>query len=103
MVESDVHLDPQALILAPANVIEISKEIVSAGSQVEAAKLGALKSLEIIKNAIENGSVLSNKRENEWIKKLEDEISSIPSEENKFIEEMLPQLEGRFLAREYGL
>ena len=104
LVESDIHFDPQALILAPEHVISISNEIVSANSYIEAAVLGSLKGLEIIENAINEGSLKIEEREKSWINKIRDEISSIPLKEEDFINDTLPALEeSKWIPSEYGL
>jgi len=39
----------------------------------------------------------------EWIDILRLALSDIPTDESKFVEEMLPLLEGKFIPSEYGL
>ena len=46
-VESDKYTDPQALVLAPESVFEISKAIVGAPSYVAAGRAAGLKALEL--------------------------------------------------------
>jgi methanol--5-hydroxybenzimidazolylcobamide Co-methyltransferase len=104
LIESDIHYDPQALILAPENVIEISKEIVAGKNYLDAAKRSSLRGLELIESAINNGSLLVVEREKVWIERIREEIQSIPDNEDQFVEEMLPMLdESKFQKGEYGL
>ncbi|NOY79109.1 MAG: methanol--corrinoid methyltransferase [Calditrichaeota bacterium] len=103
-VESDIHLDPQALILSPENAIEISKEIIKGDSYLDAAIRGSLKGIEIIKQAIATNSLRIDEREMKWLERIHEDILSIPREEDKFIEEILPSIdEGKFIPSEYGL
>jgi methanol--5-hydroxybenzimidazolylcobamide Co-methyltransferase len=103
-VESDIHFDPQALILAPENVISISKEIVKGENEIDATRRGCLKALEIISQSIKNGSLIDDPRETEWIKMMQDDIGSIPGNESAFVESVMPVLDsGKILLREYGL
>ncbi len=104
MVASDVQFDPQALILDPVNVIEISKAIVSGRNYVEAAVLGSLKGLEIIARHVKEGSLFLEERELIWIDMLQNDISSIPLDESALVAEMQPTLDpGKVLLQEYGL
>lgn len=104
LVDSDISYDPQAFILAPKSVIEISKEIVKGGTYLEAAVLGCIKGLDIIERAIASGELDIEKREKSWINKMRNEISEIPLNESNFVEMVLPQLdELKWLPAEYGL
>ncbi len=104
LVESDIHHDPQALVLAPANVISISKEIVKGSSYLEASKLGCLKGLEIIDEAIQTGALKIKDQEKNWLSRIREEIQSIPEKEDEFIANILPTLdESKWIPKEYGL
>jgi len=104
LVNSDITFDPQALVLAPQSVIEISEEIVKGENYIDAAKRGCLKGIEIIENAYSTGLMLKDEKENPWIDILREDISSIPTDESKFVEETLSSLEpGKILLSEYGL
>jgi methanol--5-hydroxybenzimidazolylcobamide Co-methyltransferase len=102
--ESDAFLDPQALILTPQNIIEISKEIIKGNNYLENAKNGCLKAISIIDEAVKSGKLKLDEKEYVWIDTLRDEIESIPSDENKFIEQMIPFIDNtKFIPSEYGI
>lgn len=104
LVESDIHFDPQALILAPENVISISEEIVQGKNYLEATIRGCLKGLKIIETAVNNNTLKISDRERVWIDRIRDDIAAIPFDESKFIAEIMPSLdETKFLPKEYGL
>jgi methanol--5-hydroxybenzimidazolylcobamide Co-methyltransferase len=104
LVNSDTYFDPQALILSPRNVIAISEEIVKGENYIDATKRGCLKGLEIIENAIESGALMNDQKETSWISILKDDIASIPIDESKFVEEILPTIdESKIILSEYGL
>ena len=104
LVESDIHYDPQALILAPHKVIEVASEIVKGRNYIEAAVNGSLKGLDIIENAIKSGELISNDMENRWIETLRSDLTTIPVDESKFVDEMLGIIEkDKFIHSEYGL
>jgi methanol---5-hydroxybenzimidazolylcobamide Co-methyltransferase len=103
-VESDIHFDPQALILAPDNVIIIATEILKGKNYIEGAVLGCLKGLEIIENAVNQKTLKISERENKWINTIREDLNSIPSDENKFIEEILPFIDKeKCILKEYGI
>jgi methanol--5-hydroxybenzimidazolylcobamide Co-methyltransferase len=95
-VESDTYYDPQAFILSPHNVIEISKEIVKGQDYINATKKGCLKGLSLVENALFEGK--------SWIEILKTDIESIPTNESEFIESILPTIDKKkILLSEYGL
>lgn len=103
-VNSDNYFDPQAFILAPCNVIEISKAIVSGENYIDAAKRGCMKGLQLIENAILNGNILHDEKEDIWIEMLKSDIASISINESEFVEQILPTIdESKILLMEYGL
>jgi methanol---5-hydroxybenzimidazolylcobamide Co-methyltransferase len=103
MIESDIHLDPQALILAPENVIEISKALVSGRDYVDAAVKGSLKGLEIIERHVKDGSLYLEDRERVWIDMLRDELSAMPNSEAALVADIEPELDvSNVLLSEYG-
>ncbi len=104
LVESDIHYDPQALILAPESVIAISEEVVKGKTYLQAAINGSLKGLEIIEEAVKNKELKLEEREKAWINRIREELSTMPIQEDKFIESVLPMIEeGKFIPEEYGL
>ncbi len=103
-VESDIHLDPQALILAPEVVIAISKEMVQAKNHLEAAVRGAQKGMEILAEAHRNGSLRLEEREVEWLNRIQEELAGLPTEENSLTELVEPTLDPqKVILSEYGL
>ena len=63
-----------------------------------------MKGLDLIEDAIESGALMNDQKETEWISTLKDDIESIPIDESKFIEEILPTVDaGKFILSEYGL
>jgi methanol--5-hydroxybenzimidazolylcobamide Co-methyltransferase len=103
-VESDVHLDPQALVLAPRSVIAIAGEMVKGRTHLEAARRGALKALDLIEAAVREGQLACPEQELPWIPRLRDELAEIPDDESAFVEMVLPTLDtSKVLLQEYGL
>ena len=103
-IDSDIRYDPQALILAPVNVIEISKEIVKGSTYVEACVLGYLKALDIIEGEVRENRLKANTMEDVWYETLRTDIESIPFDESKFVEAILPTIDrNKIILSEYGL
>jgi methanol---5-hydroxybenzimidazolylcobamide Co-methyltransferase len=104
LVDSDVRLDPQALVLAPTSVIRIAAEIVRGENRVDATRRGCLAALDLIAEAAADGSLELDRRELPWIQKIRGQIESIPPDEGRFVDQMLPRLDsGKVLLSEYGL
>jgi len=104
MCDSDTFFDPQALILTPKNVITISQEVVSAPNHLVATKNAVLKTIDIIEAGYASGELIKNAREQEWIPRIREEVQSIPNDESKFVEEILPTIDTtHVLLGEYGL
>ena len=103
-VDSDTYYDPQAFILAPKNVIEISKEIVNGENYVDSTRKACIKGIDLIEDAIEDGILMRDEKEDEWIKMLKEDISSIPDNESDFMEQVLPTIDqSKIILSEYGL
>jgi methanol--5-hydroxybenzimidazolylcobamide Co-methyltransferase len=104
LIESDVHRDPQAFVLAPDTVIRVAEEMVKGQTHLDAAKRGALKALDLIEQAIKAGTLYIEERETIWIDRIRSEIDSIPDTEDQFIASVIPTLDdSKWTAEEYGL
>lgn len=103
-VNSDTYYDPQAFILSPKSVIEISKEIVAGENYIDATKRGCLKGLSLIENALKDGTLMQDEKEDSWIEMLKTDIESIPVNESDFVESILPTIDrSKVILSEYGL
>jgi methanol--5-hydroxybenzimidazolylcobamide Co-methyltransferase len=104
LVDSDIRRDPQALVLAPASVIAISKEIVASKSHLEAAIRAGAKSLDLIEFAHRKGSLALPERELDYLFSIRDQLAEIPTDESAFVEKMLPSIDtDKVILEEYGL
>lgn len=104
LVESDIHYDPQAFILSPESVITISNEIIKGRSDLKGAVLGCMKGLDLIDEAVTEGRLKIEEREKSWITRIREELQSVPLDEGKFVEEMIPLVEeSKWIPAEYGL
>lgn len=103
-VDSDIYFDPQAFILSPKNVIEISKEIVSGENYVDSTLKACLKAIELIEDGMKEGILMRDEKEDEWLHIIKEDISTIPGNESDFIEQVLPTIDqNKIILSEYGL
>ncbi|MBD3347180.1 MAG: methanol--corrinoid methyltransferase [Chitinivibrionales bacterium] len=104
MVESDTYHDPQALILSPENVILISDTILNRTNHYTMTKYAAIKALEIIEKAHNDGLCVIPENEVSWISMLGDLLSSLPDQTETFIEQTIPLLDAKkFRPEDYEL
>ena len=104
LVESDCYLDPQAYIMKPDVVFEISEEIVRTQDPFLRTLHTAIKALDILDRAVENKELVIDEREENWLEMLREQVDEIPEDEEEFISEMKEELEGKhYLPEEYGI
>ncbi|MBN1791205.1 MAG: hypothetical protein JW830_11950 [Bacteroidales bacterium] len=103
LVNSDIGYDPQALVLAPGNVIRIAGQIIRGKNSIDATVSGCKEAIKIIREAIDSGQLLTDEKELVWMDILESDINSVPTGESEFVEMMLPELGDTFIPSEYGL
>ena len=103
-VNSDIYYDPQAFILSPERVIAISREIVAGENYIDATKRGCLKGIQLIEEAMKDGILLRDEKEDSWMELLKIDIESIPTDESEFIDMILPTIDqNKIILSEYGL
>lgn len=104
LVQSDMRFDPQAVILAPVNVMAISRAMVESSNYIEAAVKGSLKGLEIIEESQKSGRLQLEEKEIPWIDMLRTSLQEIPVDESQFTESILPTIDtSEIILSEYGL
>lgn len=104
LVESDCYLDPQAYILKPEVVFEISKEIVKTQDPFLRTLNTAKLTIEILQRAVKNKELVLEEREESWLDILESQIEEIPDDEEAFIAEMREEVdESKCNLKEYGI
>ncbi|GHV52853.1 methanol--corrinoid methyltransferase [Synergistales bacterium] len=90
--DSDSPLDPHAYILRPDVVLEIAKGITDAGDDYYLrTKAAAALSLGAIDKGVKDGKLKINAKEQEWLKKLIDEVASLPKTLDELAEQVLPE------------
>lgn len=103
-VESDARTDPQAWILSPDNVIEISRAIVGAPDPYRAGVAAARAALRTIRDGHAHRGLVIAERELAWLGTMEEALAGMPGEEGEFIDRMLGEVDtSRFIPSEHGL
>jgi methanol--5-hydroxybenzimidazolylcobamide Co-methyltransferase len=103
-VSSDAALDPQAYILRPDVVIEISQAIVDAATPYLRTRAAGLKALEILRRAKASGEMQLSRIESKWLDRLSTQLDAIPEDEDELIAQVIPTLEpGKIRLDQYQL
>lgn len=97
--DSDSRLDPQAYVLRPDIVYDISSKLVGIDGYYNRTKAAGLLALGAIRDGSESGRLTISDREKVWLDKLTEQIESLPDDEAEFIESMLPECDKTVLAR----
>lgn len=103
-VESDAKFDPQAYVLRPDVVLQLSQSIIAEPTPYLRTRRAALASLECLRKAGENKEIPLSRLELRWLDKLSAQADTLPEDENEFIASMLPGLDaGKVRVDEYAL
>ncbi|TWH44984.1 methyltransferase MtaB domain-containing protein [Sporomusa sp. KB1] len=104
LADSDSKLDPQAYVLRPDVVFDLSKELVKAKTPFLRTKLGAKLAIDAIRKAVDTNEVVIAEREKNWLDIMDSQVESIPDDEEKFWQEIKGELDlSTFIPSEYGL
>ncbi|MBL7106170.1 MAG: methanol--corrinoid methyltransferase [Phycisphaerae bacterium] len=103
--ESDSPLDPQAYVLKPEIVLEISERIIAQDNPYEQSLEAARSATEVLKRDSREGKVKIKENELKWLDMIEQQLETLPEDEEQLIEQMLqrPEFRGKFLPAEYGI
>ncbi len=102
--ESDYRFDPQALVLSPAVVVDISRKIIKENTPFKRAVTAARVTVETIREAIRNQEVQVDEREIAYLDIMDRQIDSIPDSEDAFIANMIDACESeKFVPAKYDL
>ncbi len=91
LADSDSAFDPQAYVLRPDVVLDISKELVKEDGHYNRIKKAAALALEKIKAGYDSGSLQLDDKELMWLDRLSEDVDALPADLDTLTEEMLPQ------------
>ncbi len=93
LADSDSALDPQAYILRPDVVLDISKQLVLETGHYNRTRRAAALALAHMRSAYEAGKLRLEERELAWIDRLAEEVADLPDTAEELTEQMLPLCE----------
>jgi methanol---5-hydroxybenzimidazolylcobamide Co-methyltransferase len=103
LVESDVHLSPQALVLSPESTLRIARAIIREKTPYRRTCAAAREAVDLITVAVRGGLLVLPKRESEWLNKIESELDSLPDAEEDLMAPMIESYGSLFSPASYGL
>ncbi len=103
LVESDVHLSPQALVLSPDSTLRIAEAIVAEKTGYARTCAAARECVILIRDAVRDDRIVIPKREAQWLDKIESALDQLPSAEEELLETMTGTYGNLFLPSSYGL
>ncbi len=93
LADSDSALDPQAYVLRPDVVLEISQEIVKEDGYYSRTKKAAELALDKIRAAHGKGELALEDKELMWLDRLAEDVAALPADVQTLTDEMVPQCE----------
>jgi len=103
LVESDAHLDPQAYVLAPANVLAVAKAIVDAPTHYHAGRGAAATTVNLIRRGLAHNWVSVPEREIPFLDAMESALAAMPEDEGEFVAAMMAVVDtDKFVPIDYG-
>lgn len=104
LVESDVFTDPQAYVLSPGTVIDLSREIISETTSYLRTRRAAEVTLECLRKANQNNELLLSKNEQRWLDRLSRQAELLEEDEEAFIAGYKPNIDAaKIRFEEYGI
>ncbi len=105
LADSDSAIDPQAYVLRPDVVLEISEKIAAHTHPYAQTVAAARAAHQAIKKGGQAGKVALNDSDRKWLDILDMQLEMLPETEEGIIAEMLarPDVSQKFIAKEYGI
>lgn len=104
LVDSDCYHDPQAYILRPDVVVDISGHMARAKTPYNMVIDGIYRTLEILRDAVDRNDLRLDSREKSWIDMIKMQLDMIPDSEASLISKMESSHYWKnFIPGEYGL
>jgi len=103
LVESDIHLSPQAAVLSPASTIRIAGAIVRETDAYHRTIAAAREAHAIIREAVDQEHLDLDKREVHWLERIDRGLDGLPDKEETLTDRMADTYERLFKKESYGL
>jgi methanol--5-hydroxybenzimidazolylcobamide Co-methyltransferase len=103
LVESDIHLSPQAYILSPVSTGRIASAIVAESTHYRMTLAAAKESVTIFREAKQKKELELNSKEIEWLERMSRDLDGLPADEQQLMSSMQERYGHLFSAESYGL
>ncbi|MDK2800411.1 MAG: methanol---5-hydroxybenzimidazolylcobamide Co-methyltransferase [Clostridiales bacterium] len=91
--DSDSKLDPQAYILRPDVVFNISKEIITENSPFKRTKKAAYAAIDELRKAVDDKKLLIEEKDSLWLDTIESQLELVSDDEEAFTKQMLEEIQ----------
>ena len=103
-VESDMSYDPQAYVLRPDVVLDLSAQIISEPTPYLRTRRSALAALDCLRKAVSKGELTFSRMEMRWLDKLSIQADALPQDEDELIASMVKKVDrNKIRLEEYGI
>jgi methanol---5-hydroxybenzimidazolylcobamide Co-methyltransferase len=104
MVDSDAKYDPQAYVLRPDVVLDLSQEIIAEPTPYLRTRRAALSTLDRLRKTAASGALTFSRMEQRWLDRLSSLADELPEDEDEFIAGMIPLVDlSKVRLDQYGL
>ncbi len=103
LVESDRWLSPQAVILSPQATWEIAHAIIGQPSDYQRTVAAGQTAVRLLKDGVASGRLTLSKSETHWLQRIEEQLGSLPADEDDLLAEMTATYGHLFRPASYGL
>ena len=103
LVDSDEWLSPQAAVLSPTATIEIASAIVKADGHYQQTVAAGKAAVNILKRGLDQGRMKLNRKEQQWLGRIEKSLESLPAEASALIAQTDPSYGQYYTKNSYGL
>jgi len=103
LVESDIHLSPQAYVLSPASTTRIASAIVRESGHYAQTLSAAREAAALLREGVRQRQIEINDREQEWLERITRELDAVPAEEQQMITAMQDRYGHLYASESYGL
>jgi methanol--5-hydroxybenzimidazolylcobamide Co-methyltransferase len=100
-VKSDKFKNVQAFVISPEISVEIAKSIIGHEDDFLRVRAAGLRAVDLIKNAVNEGNLMLNNRELDWLERIQLEMEKFHNEET-VINEVVPLYKDLISLEEYG-
>ena len=103
LVESDIHLSPQAYILSPESTVRVARAIMQGSNPYQQTLYAAREAVVILEEGSRSGELTIAPREQSWFDRIRDELEALPDREETMIADVQSTLGSLYDPASYGL